>query len=161
MKRLGVSLLFVAAIFIGFSIVQVGGQQATGAYTAAQAQAGQALYATQCAGCHGADFEGSGDAPSLAGGTFRLKWGTKPVNELIETILDTMPPTSPGALGEQGTINVAAYILSRNGVAVGTRELLRTNLTVFASFQPARVLRLRAKRVRRVAAADVQAQHPP
>ena len=132
MKRLGVSLLFVAAIFIGFSIVQLRGQQATGAYTAAQAQAGQALYATQCAGCHGADFEGSGDAPSLAGGTFRLKWGTKPVNELIETILDTMPPTSPGALGEQGTINVAAYVLSRNGVAVGTRELLRTNLTVFS-----------------------------
>jgi hypothetical protein len=35
-------------------------------------------------------FEGSGDAPALSGGTFRLKWGSKPVNELIETVLDTM-----------------------------------------------------------------------
>ncbi|MCM3879229.1 MAG: PQQ-binding-like beta-propeller repeat protein [Vicinamibacterales bacterium] len=131
MKRFGVSLLLVAALFIAFTITRVGGQQATGAYTAAQAQAGQAAYGTQCAGCHGADFEGSGDAPALAGGTFRLKWGPKPVNELIETILDTMPPTNPGALGEQGTINVAAYILSRNGVAVGQRDLTRTTTTVF------------------------------
>src|SRR5436190_19516096 len=124
MKRLGVSLLFVTALFIGLTIAQVGGQQAAGAYTGAQAQAGQALYANQCAGCHGADFEGSADAPALAGGTFRLKWGPKPVNELIETILDTMPPTNPGALGEQGTINVVAYILSRNGAPAGQRELL-------------------------------------
>src|SRR5215217_709560 len=85
MKRLGVSLLFVAAIFIAFTMTGVVGQQAAGAYTAAQAQAGQTGYAVQCAGCHGADFEGSGDAPALSGGTFRLKWGSKPVNELIET----------------------------------------------------------------------------
>src|SRR3954471_1731526 len=93
MKRLGVSLVFVTALFIGISIAQVGGQQAAGGYTAVQAQSGQALYAKTCAGCHGVDFEGTGDAPALAGGTFRLKWGPKPVNELIETILDTMPPT--------------------------------------------------------------------
>ena len=129
MKRLGSSVVLAAALVIGFTIAHLGGQQGAGAFTAAQAQAGQALYAVQCAGCHGADFEGSGDAPALAGGTFRLKWGPKPVNELIEQILDTMPPTNPGALGEQGTINVAAYILQRNGVAGGQRDLTRTTTT--------------------------------
>ena len=54
------ALLLGSAVFIGLTIVAIGGQQAQpaggGVFTAAQAQAGQAAYAQQCAGCHGAGF---------------------------------------------------------------------------------------------------------
>ena len=34
-----------------------------------------------------------------------------------------MPPTNPGALGEQGTLNVTAYLLQINGAAAGQQPL--------------------------------------
>src|SRR5687767_1776173 len=98
MKRSGPSLLLGSAIFTGFAIASVVGQQAQapaggGAYTAAQAQAGEAAYAQQCAGCHLADFRGSGDAPPVAGADFRAKWGPRAVNDLFTYLVQTMPPT--------------------------------------------------------------------
>src|SRR5690349_18744275 len=60
-------------------------------FTAAQAEAGRAVYDQNCSACHGVNFEGSGDAPSLAGGTFMLKWGPKMASELFGVILQTMP----------------------------------------------------------------------
>ena len=104
-------------------MASVGGQQAqpvtAGAYTAAQAQAGQAAYAQQCAGCHLADFRGSGDAPGLVGPDFIAKWGPLAVNELFTYVVQSMPPTNPGALGDQGTLNVTAYLLQVNGASAG------------------------------------------
>jgi mono/diheme cytochrome c family protein len=41
-------------------------------FTAEQLQAGRAIYTRVCSGCHGAELEGSGDAPALAGSTFLL-----------------------------------------------------------------------------------------
>jgi alcohol dehydrogenase (cytochrome c) len=81
------------------------------------------VYEQSCAGCHGQNFEGSGDAPALAGGTFLLKWRTKMVSELFGEILQTMPPTSPGSLGEISALNVTAYILARNGAVAGQQSL--------------------------------------
>ena len=86
-------------------------QQAAGVFTAEQAQSGRAIYDRNCSACHGADFEGSGDAPALGGGTFMLKWGPKMVSELFGEILQTMPPTNPGSLGEAAALNATAYIL--------------------------------------------------
>ena len=127
MKRFGASLLIVAAIFIGLTIASVGGQQAQpaagGVFTAAQAQAGEAAYAQQCAGCHGADFRGGGDAPPVAGQDFRDKWGARAINELFTYLVQTMPPTSPGALGEAGTLDVTAYLLQINGATPGAQPL--------------------------------------
>jgi len=96
---------------------------AAGVYTAAQAQAGRAIYDQTCSGCHGADFEGSGDAPSLAGGSFLLKWRPRMVSELFGEIIQNMPPTNPGSLGETAALNATAYILQRNGVPAGSRAL--------------------------------------
>ena len=126
MNRTRASLVFGTAVFVGFAIASTGGQQppAGGAvYTAAQAQAGEAAYAQQCAGCHLADFTGSGDAPPVAGADFRAKWGPRAVNELFTYLVQTMPPTSPGALGEQGTLNVTAYLLQINGAPAGQQAL--------------------------------------
>ena len=119
--------VFCAAAFAALAFAVVGGQQpAPGAvpvFTAAQAQSGQAIYAQNCSACHGANFEGSGDAPALAGGTFRLKWGPKMVSELFGVILQTMPPTNPGSLGEAAALNATAYILQRNGAQPGQQAL--------------------------------------
>ena len=84
---------------------------------------GGAVYAQNCSACHGANFEGSGDAPALAGGTFRLKWGPKMVSELFGLILQTMPPTNPGSLGEAAALNATAFILQRNGAQPGQTAL--------------------------------------
>src|SRR5688572_28904170 len=127
MKRFGASLLIVAAIVIGFTITSLGGQQAQPAagsvFTAAQAQAGEAAYSQQCAACHGADFRGGGDAPPVAGVDFRAKWGPRAINELFTYIVQTMPPTSPGVLGEAGNLDVTAYLLQINGATAGAQAL--------------------------------------
>ena len=122
-----VSRVLGAVGFAALALVVVAGQQAAPqpapVFTAAQAQAGGALYAQNCSACHGANFEGSGDAPALSGGTFRLKWGPKMVSELFGVILQTMPPTNPGSLGEAAALNATAYILQRNGAQAGQQAL--------------------------------------
>ena len=112
-------LLITAATGAGIAA----GQQTTAIYTAAQAQAGRGVYDQNCAGCHGGNFEGSGDAPALAGGTFLLHWRPKMVSELFGEIMQTMPPTSPGSLSEAAGLNVTAYILQRNGARAGQQAL--------------------------------------
>src|SRR5579862_4647791 len=115
----------LGAVPFAVVVARVAAQQGASAavFTAAQAQSGFDIYAQNCAGCHGADFEGSGDAPALAGGTFMLKWRTRMVSELFGEILQTMPSTSPGSLGETATLNVTAYILQRNGASPGEQPL--------------------------------------
>jgi len=98
-------------------------QQSAAIFTAAQAQSGSAVYSRTCAGCHGPDFEGSGNAPALAGPTFLLKWRQRPVSELFGEIMQSMPPTSPGSLGEDSALSTTAFILQRNGAQPGAQEL--------------------------------------
>jgi alcohol dehydrogenase (cytochrome c) len=127
MKRSSGPLLIGSTIFLGLTIASLGGQQSPppsgGVYTAAQAQAGRAAYAQQCAGCHLDDFRGSGDAPAVAGADFRAKWGPRAANELFTYLVQTMPPTNPGALGEQGMLNVTAFLLEINGAPAGQQPL--------------------------------------
>ena len=138
MKRSAfVPRVLCAVAFAALALVVVGGQQAAprgaAVFTAAQAQAGRAVYDQNCSACHGANFEGSGDAPSLAGGTFRLKWGPKMVSELFGLILQTMPPTNPGSLGEAAALNATAYILQRNGAQPGQTALNSGVTTVIST----------------------------
>ena len=130
MKRSGLLLLLASAAFVAVTMASVGGQQAQRAaadvYTAAQAQAGEAAYGRLCAGCHLADFRGSGDAPAVVGADFTAKWGPRAVNDLFSYIVQTMPPTSPGALGEDGTLQVTAYLLQINGAYAGQQPLTPT-----------------------------------
>jgi PQQ-dependent dehydrogenase (methanol/ethanol family) len=117
---------FVASAAVVTAVVVTAQQPApatTAVFTAAQAQSGQAIYAQNCSACHGVNFEGSGDAPALAGGTFLLKWNPQPVSELFGYIMQGMPPTNPGSLGELASLNVTAYILQRNGAAAGPQAL--------------------------------------
>src|SRR6516165_3789765 len=100
----------------GAGILVVLAQQPSAAvFSPDQASSGAALYAQACAGCHGTDLDGSGDAPALTGGTFMLKWRSKMVSELFGQIMQTMPPTNPGSLNEAAALNATAFILQRNG----------------------------------------------
>ena len=87
----------------------------------------------QCAGCHLPDLRGSGDAPALTGPDFTAKWGPQAVNELFTHIVQTMPPTNPGALGERGTLDVTAYLLEVNGAPAGQQPFTPTVSTAMSA----------------------------
>ncbi len=92
-------------------------------FTAEQATAGAASYTQVCVACHGADLRMLPTAP-LAGDEFIAKWRTRSTNDLLAQLRTTMPPESPGSLGEDGYLGVMAYILQRNGNAPSEDRLL-------------------------------------
>jgi alcohol dehydrogenase (cytochrome c) len=136
-SRLPFRLLTSAALG-AVTLAVAAAQQSAGVFTAEQAQSGRAIYDRNCSACHGLDFQGSGDAPALAGGTFMLKWRPKMVSELFGVILQTMPPTNPGSLGEAAALSSTAYILQRNGAQAGPQALaagLATQIGAIATGQ--------------------------
>jgi alcohol dehydrogenase (cytochrome c) len=92
-------------------------------YTASQATQGRQAYDTGCATCHGANLDDGPFAPPLKGVDFRLRWGGKPVEGLLTEMSRTMPPASPGSLGEDTYVRLLAYLIQENGVVAGDREL--------------------------------------
>ena len=100
-----------------------------GHYTAAQAQAGRTVYATNCALCHGANLQG-GSAPVLVGGKFTKSLQSDPMTapQLYEFITSHMPGGEPGVLGDAQFLQVFAFVLSMNGHPAGDRPLSRQTL---------------------------------
>jgi alcohol dehydrogenase (cytochrome c) len=123
------------AIFAPLAIVAVRGQQptTTGVYTLEQAQAGREAYQANCAGCHRPDFTGSQDAPTLAGTNFVNNWRTRTTADLFNKINSSMPPDTPGSAGEQGNLNIVAYLLQASGAPAGARELAPTTAAPIGS----------------------------
>ena len=115
-----------SAVFIGFTIASVGGQQPPACrqrvYTRRRRRPAKAAYAQQCAGCHGADFRGGGDAPPVAGVDFRAKWGPRAVNELFTYSCRRCRRPVRVCWAKQGTLNVTAYLLQINGATAGSRR---------------------------------------
>ena len=75
-------------------------------------QRGEAIFAAQCASCHGS--EGNG-----VGSTFPPLWGPESFNDgagmygienMAAFVLRNMPPTSPGSLTPQQAFDVSSYI---------------------------------------------------
>ena len=108
-------------------VLSAAGQRppATGPFTAEQAALGLGAFQANCAFCHGADLSGGPSAPPLAGRAFAEGWSKRTTRDLLEAIR-TMPPTSPGVLGDETHVNIAAYILQSNGAAPGPRPLTAT-----------------------------------
>jgi quinoprotein glucose dehydrogenase len=94
-----------------------------GVYTDAQAERGGALYATQCASCHGAEMRAGAGAPSLAGPEFTFGWDKKPLGGLFDFVKQNMPPGQAGALRDQEYADILAAILKRNGIPAAATEL--------------------------------------
>lgn len=114
------AVLFAAAVTLASAQTA---PSANSVFTPEQAESGAAIYRQNCAGCHGADLQGSNDASALTGGTFMLQWGPRMISELFGVILQTMPPTNPGSLDETTALNVTAYLLQRNGATAGNDVL--------------------------------------
>jgi mono/diheme cytochrome c family protein len=96
--------------------------QSTGAYTAAQAQDGAALYTAQCVQCHGVKLEGV-NGPSLAGSEFIARWNGKTAGDLYDFISALMPESAPGSLKPSEYIVVLAFLLQQNHYPAGAAPL--------------------------------------
>ena len=89
------------ASFLTLTALAAAPAELTLAFTAEQAEAGLAAYTQACAACHGADLRTLPTAP-LVGDEFIAKWRTRNTNDLLAQLRTTMPPESPGSLGEDG-----------------------------------------------------------
>ena len=113
--------IVTAAIAIGAlpasAMAQIGID--SGIYSTEQAAAGRAVYARECAACHGPELEGGEAGPDLAGRGFRDRWNSLPLAQLIDLTTKTMPVTKPSGLRDDEYAAVVAFILNRNSYAAG------------------------------------------
>ena len=121
LTRLAAGLL-IFALFS--SAVFAADAPASGTFTEAQFDSGEALYQQRCSLCHGTQLD-SAAAPELVGATFRKSWSRMGVSvgELFNLILTSMPPSAPGSLSDSEGLDVLAFILGSNNVLQGSEEL--------------------------------------
>lgn len=116
-------------IFCGTAAAQPGPGSAP--FTAAQSAAGLSTYQVYCAACHLANLGGRNEAPQLAGGNFMNTWKSRTTRDLTLYMKATMPPSSPGGLGEDAYVNLSAFLLEANGAAAGAEALrAATNVAI-------------------------------
>lgn len=99
-------LLPAAALADGLTI-------ADGVYTEAQAEAGEALYATHCLTCHDKRYF----RPVLK------RWQGQPLGMLYLIMSTSMPESNPASLREQEYVDILAYILSLSRYPEGDSTL--------------------------------------
>ena len=136
------SWMLLAAVTAGGVAIVTAQQSGAGPYTAAQADAGRALYQANCASCHAADLTGIGNAPPLAGGLFMGSWGERTPGDLVGFMQGAMPPSNPGGLGDAAYVNITAFLLDYNGGRPGSTPLTADNKTpirTLATGQPRQV----------------------
>ena len=97
-----------------------------GVYTSDQSKRGEALYARECASCHGDLLTGGEQAPPLAGGEFLANWDGLTVGDLFERIRKTMPMNKPGKLTREVNADILAFMLAMNKFPGGSTELSHT-----------------------------------
>jgi alcohol dehydrogenase (cytochrome c) len=117
-KRL-VVLIFAAACPWGIAA----SQDLALSFTTAQADAGETLYQSTCAQCHGANLDDGGLGAPLRGPQFMQKYGGKQAAELFEVTQTTMPVGNPGTLAPQEYARLVAFILRENSIVPGETEL--------------------------------------
>jgi mono/diheme cytochrome c family protein len=96
---------------------------ASGVYTDAQAKRGEALYTQRCAGCHGPDLLGEGQAPSLVGKDFDAEWTGQSMDDLFQRTSVGMPADAPGTLKPSEIADVIAFMLSKGHSPAGQTDL--------------------------------------
>jgi S-disulfanyl-L-cysteine oxidoreductase SoxD len=94
-----------------------------GVYTSEQASRGSALYANNCASCHGSALTGGESAPPLTGGDFFSNWNGLTVGDLFERIRISMPADRPGRLTREQDSDILAFMLSVSQFPPGKTEL--------------------------------------
>jgi len=94
-----------------------------GVYTAGQATRGAALYADNCASCHGTALGGGESAPPLTGGEFMANWNGLTVGDLFDRVRTTMPADRPGRLTREQNADIIAFMLNVSQFPPGKTEL--------------------------------------
>jgi S-disulfanyl-L-cysteine oxidoreductase SoxD len=115
-----------AALVAGAFAIPIDAQSAKTArdrvYSEAQAGRGRAIFAAQCASCHGQSLQGDA-APPLVGDDFLADWGSQPLSELVNKIQRTMPADKPGKLTREQATDLVALILQNGKFPSGPAEL--------------------------------------
>lgn len=91
-----------------------------GVYSRAQAQRGAQIYQQFCSHCHGGASARHG---SLWGPEFWHNWRESTLRSFFDYIRDNMPNYEPGELEDADYIDIMAFVLSRNQLPAGAREL--------------------------------------
>ena len=126
-SRIYFALALAAAVALGVASAAAQQPARAGVYTAAQANAGRAVYQANCSDCHLRDLKGSNEAAPLAGVNFMSAWRDRTTSDLFNKILTSMPPGKAGSLGETEIVTIVAYILQSNGAAAGSQALSATS----------------------------------
>ncbi len=125
------TVAFLAAVVLPLSpaisaaVAHEGPHAARGAYTAAQATAGQAVFGQQCAICHGRHMQGK-VGPALAGQMFLSvsQFQKLTADYLYRFMSKHMPLNDPGSLTRTQYLDVLAYILEVNGYPSGPHRIV-------------------------------------
>jgi len=112
----------VVALALAGGVPALGKGSRSGVYSAAQADEGALVYATQCAMCHGTRLEGTVETPALVG-KFVANWADRPLGDLFDYLARAMPQGSPGKLTPQDNARLVAFILRANGAPSGAAPL--------------------------------------
>jgi mono/diheme cytochrome c family protein len=124
MKR-AIVFMLLGGVFL---IPEFGAAQNTALYTTDQAGQGAALYAGQCAVCHGAQLEGIA-GPALTGTAFHQMAAAQHLTpkSLLDVVSTTMPMTAPGTLTADQYASLVAFILQKSGYPAGGKPLSKDN----------------------------------
>ena len=115
--------LLTCAVIVALAAQDVSRTVWDGVYTTEQSKRGEALYARECASCHGDLLTGGEQAPPLAGGEFLANWEGLTLGDLFERIRKTMPMNKPGKLSREVNADILAYMLAMNKFPAGKTEL--------------------------------------
>jgi cytochrome c5 len=103
-----------------------------GIYTKEQADGARPLFVKVCQSCHPftvAAKKNPKDFP-LGEAPFFDEWEGRPVKELINIIVLTMPNDGSAVLNDQEATDLVAYILQQNGFAAGKTPLTKATEAV-------------------------------
>jgi mono/diheme cytochrome c family protein len=123
MRRMVAFLIGLAAM-AGSAVAQTSSIW-DGVYTEEQAARGNTGFNARCASCHGANLDGTGEAPALTGAKFLSDFDGLSLGDLFDRIRTTMPQDNPGSLTRDQVAEILAFLLKANGLPAGSKELDR------------------------------------
>jgi mono/diheme cytochrome c family protein len=112
-----------------------------GVFSEAQSARGQRVYARSCAKCHADDLLGTTNAPPLVGEAFLGRFDRATVDDIVQTVRQTMPQEAPDSLGLDGYVDIVTYLLESNGSPAGAADLAADRATLKQVLVTAREVR--------------------
>jgi len=94
-------------------------------YSKEQAARGEAIYVKHCERCHTPEKVPAGKKPGapIFGDKFFENWADKPLGEMFDAILNTMPSDGTAVLTVDQALDVTAHLLKANGFPDGPAAL--------------------------------------